>query len=118
MTRHGTIGQPQPAQHLQMKLTERQKKFLRHECHALKPVLATGDKGVTEAFLRELDGALEHHELIKIKVRAADRETRDSVIAELASASGAILVSRVGNIAALYRPRRKNPKIILPAAGR
>jgi hypothetical protein len=30
---------------------------------------------------------------------------------------GAILVSRVGNIAALYRPRKKQPGIILPKAG-
>lgn len=100
-----------------MNLTERQKKFLRHESHALKPVLATGDKGVTDAFKRELDGALEHHELIKIKIRAGDRETRDAAIAELTSSSGATLVSRVGNVAALYRPRRKKPKIVLPSAG-
>lgn len=101
-----------------MNLTERQKKYLRREAHALKPILATGDKGISDAFLRELDGALEHHELIKLKVRTSDRETRDAAIAELVSTSGATLVSRIGNIAALYRPsRKKKPKIVLPEAG-
>jgi RNA-binding protein len=100
-----------------MGLTERQKKFLRREAHNLKPVISVGDKGVTPALLKELDGALEHHELIKIRVRAGDRETRDASIAELVAATGALLVSRVGNIAALYRPQRKNPKLVLPTAG-
>ena len=100
-----------------MKLTERQKKFLRREAHALKPLLAIGDKGVTAAFLKELDGTLEHHELIKLKVRAGDRESRDAAIQEILAASKAILVSRVGNIAALYRPRATDPKIVLPKAG-
>ncbi len=100
-----------------MKLTERQKKHLRREAHALKPVLSVGDKGVTDAFLHELESTLEHHELIKIKVRVGDRTVRDQTIADITERARAILVSRVGNIAALYRQRRKNPRIILPPPG-
>jgi RNA-binding protein len=100
-----------------MKLTERQKKFLRREAHGLKPIMSAGDKGITDALLKELDGTLEHHELIKIKVRAGDRDSRDETIKQLLEASRAILVSRVGNIAALYRARSKDPKIVLPKAG-
>ena len=97
-----------------MKLTEKQKKHLRREAHSLKPILQLGDKGVTDSFLQELDGALEHHELLKLKVRAGDRDVRDEIIAEIAAKTRCVLVSRVGNIAALYRPRRKDPKIVLP----
>jgi RNA-binding protein len=100
-----------------MQLTERQKKFLRREAHNLKPVVSLGDKGITPALVKELNGALEHHELIKIKVRAGDREARDAAIAELAESTRAVLISRVGNIAALYRPNRKDPKLKLPAPG-
>ncbi len=100
-----------------MNLTERQKNFLRREAHNLKPVLSVGDKGVTPALLKELDGALEHHELIKIRVRSGDRDARNASIAELIATTGAVLISRVGNIAALYRPQRKSPKIVLPKAG-
>ena len=97
-----------------MELTERQKTFLRREAHNLKPVVTAGDKGITPALVQELDGALEHHELIKIKVRIGDRDARNLAIEELAKATKADVISRVGNIAAMYRPKKKNPKIVLP----
>jgi len=85
--------------------------------HDLKPVVTVGDKGVTDTVIKELHGALEHHELIKIKVRAGDREVRNATITELAEKTSAMLISRVGNIAALYRARKKDPKIVLPKPG-
>jgi len=100
-----------------MKLTERQRKFLRARAHALKPVIALGDKGITQGLIDELDATLEHHELIKLKVRTGDRETRDAAIEQLCADSSAVLISRVGNVATLYRPRRAKPGIVLPAAG-
>ena len=100
-----------------MKLTERQKKFLRGAAHDLKPVVTVGDKGITTAVAKELHGSLEHHELIKVKVRAGDRDARDAAIAKLAEKTSATLISRLGNIATLYRPRKKDPKIVLPKPG-
>jgi RNA-binding protein len=100
-----------------MKLTERQRKFLRTRAHALKPVIALGDKGITPAFLAELNATLEHHELVKLKVRAGDRTARDAAIEQLCAAARALLISRVGNVATLYRPRRVKPGIVLPATG-
>jgi len=100
-----------------MQLTERQKKFLRRHAHSLKPVVSAGDKGITPAVLAEIDNALEHHELIKVSVRIGDRDARDTAIDNLVESTGATLVSRVGHIAAFYRPREKKPGIILPKAG-
>jgi len=96
------------------KLTESQKKFLRREAHSLKPVVAVGDKGVTPTLLQELAAALDHHELIKVRVRAGDRTVRDEIIAKLSDQANATLITRIGNIATLYRPRKKKPTIILP----
>jgi len=100
-----------------MHLTERQKKFLRREAHNLKPVVSAGDKGISPAVLVEIENALEHHELIKISVRIGDRDARNVAISQLVDSTGATLLSRVGNIAAIYRPRKKKPGIILPKAG-
>jgi RNA-binding protein len=101
-----------------MQLTERQKKYLRREAHSLKPVVSAGDKGISPAVLGEIERALEHHELIKIKVRIGDRDARNAAIAEMVDTTGATLVSRVGNIAAIYRPRNEDPGIVLPKAGK
>lgn len=97
-----------------MKLTEKQKKHLRGAAHSLKPIISLGDKGITDAFVQELDATLEHHELIKLKVRAGDRDSRDQAIDEVIGRVSATLVSRVGNVATLYRARRKKPGIVLP----
>ena len=56
-----------------VELTPAQNRFLRGQAHGLKAMLQVGGKGITDALVAEVDGALEHHELIKVKVAAADR---------------------------------------------
>lgn len=97
-------------------LTSAQNRFLRGQAHELKAMLQVGGKGVTDAVLAELDGALEHHELIKVRIAAEDRDDRDGVIAALVERSGAALVQRIGHIAILYRPSRDRRQIVLPRA--
>ena len=97
-------------------LTAAQNRFLRGAAHDLKAMLQVGGKGVTDTLVAEVDGALEHHELIKVKVAAADREERDQLIAEIARRVDAALVQRIGHVAVLYRPSREKRQIVLPRA--
>ena len=77
-------------------------------------MLQVGGKGMSRALVAEVDNALEHHELIKVKVAAEDREARDAMIAELAKRTDAALVQRIGHTAILYRPSKDNRQIVLP----
>lgn len=95
-------------------LTNAQNRFLRGQAHGLKALLQVGAKGVTDAVVSEVDSALEHHELIKVRVSAEDREARDTMIGELAARTDAALVQRIGNIAVLYRQSRDKRQIVLP----
>ncbi|MGY1457044.1 MULTISPECIES: ribosome assembly RNA-binding protein YhbY [unclassified Luteimonas] len=95
-------------------LTAAQIRFLRGQAHGLKAMLQLGGKGLTDAVVAEVEGALGHHELIKVKVAAADREARDALMAELAKRSGAVLVHRIGHVAVLYRPNSEKRQIVLP----
>lgn len=97
-------------------LTNAQIRFLRGQAHGLKALLQIGAKGVSDAVIAELDLALEHHELLKVKIAAEDREARDTMIAELAERSGAALVQRIGHIAVLYRQSKDHRQIVLPRA--
>ena len=97
-------------------LPNAQIRFLRGQAHDLKAILQVGGKGITDALAAEVDGALEHHELIKVKVAAADREDRDAMIAALAERTGAVLVQRIGHTAVLYRPSKDQRQIVLPRA--
>ncbi len=95
-------------------LTNSQIRFLRGQAHDLKAMLQVGGKGITDALASEVDAALEHHELIKIKVVAGDRELRDQMIEELATRTGAALVQRIGHVAVYYRPSTEQRHIVLP----
>ena len=95
-------------------LTAAQTRFLRGQAHDLKALLQIGNKGVTPAFLAELDAVLEQHELVKVKVAGEDREARDAMISELAEKADAALVQRIGHTAVLYRPSKERRQIVLP----
>ena len=97
-------------------LTNAQIRFLRGQAHDLKAMLQVGGKGISEALLAEVDGALEHHELIKVKVAADDRELRDAMIADLVARTDSALVQRIGHTAVLYRPAKDKRQIVLPRA--
>ena len=97
-------------------LTSAQTRFLRGQAHELKAMLQVGGKGITDALVAEVDLALEHHELVKVKVGGEDRDARDAMIADLAGRVGAALVQRIGHTAVLYRPSRDHRQIVLPRA--
>ncbi|MCL4722151.1 MAG: YhbY family RNA-binding protein [Gammaproteobacteria bacterium] len=98
------------------KLTERQRKHLRGLAHGLQPVARLGSAGVTDAFLAELEAQLSHHELLKLRVTAADRSARDLAIEAILARTGADLVTRIGNVAVLYRRAPGEPRLVLPGA--
>ena len=97
-----------------MRLTESQKKYLRGLAHQKKPVVMLGNQGLTENVMKEIDKALEFHELIKIKVRVGDRKERDDVLARIVDAQECLLIQRVGNAATLFRRNADKPKIQIP----
>ena len=94
-------------------LTAAQTRFLRGQAHDLKALLQIDNKGVTPAYLAELDAVLEQHELVKVKVAGEDREARDAMIGELAEKADAALVQRIGHTAVLYRPSKERRQIVL-----
>ena len=101
-----------------MKLTESQKKHLRRLSHDAKPIVTVGDNGLTDNVLAELAGALAHHELIKVRVRADDRAARDLLLREIIERCHCELIRRVGHVATLFRRNHQKPKIALPGTGR
>ena len=97
-----------------MQLTEKQKKYLRGLAHDLKTIIHVGNSGVSAGLTAELNQTLEHHELVKVKVRVGDRKMCNAAIDAMLAATSACLVASIGNTAILYRRREKNPGIELP----
>jgi RNA-binding protein len=95
-------------------LTQSQKKHLRRLGHALDPVVLVGQHGFTPGIAAELDGALDAHELVKVRARTGDRDLRNEILSKLAETTGSELVFQVGNVGLFYRKNKELPKLLLP----
>lgn len=96
-----------------MAVNDKQKRYLRGLAHTLKPVVMIGNKGLTENVIAEIDNALEHHELIKVRLSGQEKAERTQMLNEIAEKTNADLVQVIGHIGGLYRPA-KEPTIQLP----
>jgi RNA-binding protein len=89
-------------------LTPRQRAGLKARAHALEPAVHVGKGGAQESVVRQVDEALAAHELIKLKIADADRDTREALATEFADRTGAAVVQRVGKVVVLWRPKRED----------
>ena len=97
-----------------MPLSKKQIKFLRAKCHDLHPGIMLGQKGLTDEVLNELDIALEHHELVKIKLSVEDRELRKQVATEICEKSGSQEIQSIGKTLSVYRVNPDRAIIDIP----
>lgn len=97
-----------------MALSASQRRYLRSLAHDLSPVILLGAKGATDAVVKELDLALTHHELVKVKLSGGDKDERQAQIRFLADGSGAENVQEIGHIVVLFRRNADDPKLALP----
>ncbi|MFT5133891.1 MAG: RNA-binding protein [Gammaproteobacteria bacterium] len=92
-------------------INKQQLKYLRSLAHDRKPIIWIGQHGLTDNVKEEINIALEHHELIKIKLRVGDRETRDKVCDAICAGSKAALIQKIGNTVTIYRHNDEAPVI-------
>ena len=88
-------------------MNNEEKKRFKAQAHNLKPVIMIGHAGLTPAVLAEIERALDHHELIKIKIRV-EREARVVISQQICADTQAALVQSIGQTLVVYR---KNPEL-------
>lgn len=94
------------SQNTNMGLTSAQIKRLRAESHRLnlKPVVIVGQKGLSENLQNEIDGALGHHELIKLRIPALGKTDKRELASQICARHHAQLIQSIGNVIVIYRP--------------
>lgn len=97
-----------------MPISPSQRRYLRSLAHDLHPVILLGAKGATAAVVKELDLALSHHELVKVKLSGGDKDEREAQIATLIDGTGADNVQQIGHTVVLFRRNEDEPKLALP----
>ena len=96
-----------------MAVNDKQRRYLKGLAHPLKPVVMIGNSGLTPNVLNEIEQALSHHELIKVRVSGQERADMKQMLDQIAEQTGADLVMVIGHIGGFYRPA-ETPKISLP----
>ncbi|MGH7787399.1 MAG: ribosome assembly RNA-binding protein YhbY [Candidatus Binatia bacterium] len=91
------------------------RRYLRGLAHALNPLVIVGQRGLTDAVVRQVDQALTDHELIKVRVAGEAPVHRDEASALLAERTGCEVAGTIGRVMILYRANPERPKIVLPA---
>lgn len=97
-----------------LKLTTAVKKQLFGLSHDLHPLVMIGQNLLTDAVIKEFEQAIDHHELIKVKMsfEADSPEERKQIRAAicqgiLEQTKGVELIKIVGNVAVFYKPSNK-----------
>lgn len=97
-----------------MPISPSQRRYLRSLAHDLHPVILLGAKGATPAVVKELDLALSHHELVKVKLSGGDKDEREAQTVFLIDGTGAERVQQIGHTVVLFRRNEDEPKLALP----
>ena len=99
-------------------MTGKQRRQLRALAHALKPVVVVGQRGLSDAVVSQIDGALTTHELIKVKVSPESPDEREASAELLRQGLGCEVAGIIGRVLILYRAHPENPKIrLIESAG-
>jgi RNA-binding protein len=85
-------------------LTNAQVRTLKARAQRLKATIKVGKEGLSSPFLAALNEALDYHDLVKVKFDDF-KEQKKELAPQLAQQSGSHLVTRVGNVVVLYRPK-------------
>lgn len=94
-------------------LNSRQRAQLRGLANSLNATFQIGKSGIVPNMVKQINDALEAHELVKIHVLDnCPLETRQACN-EMALATGADPVQVIGRKFIIYKPSEENPQIVL-----
>ena len=87
-----------------LSLPNAQVRDLKAQAQRLKATLKVGKEGLSPQFLAALDEVFKHHQLVKVKFEEF-KEQKKELAPQLAEKTRSHLVTRVGNVVVLYRPK-------------
>ena len=94
-------------------LTSKQRAQLRGLANGMQAIFQVGKGGIGDAFIKQVDDALEARELIKITVLENAQTTSRAVADEIAVKVKADVVQVIGSKFILYRESKEHKEIVL-----
>ena len=87
-----------------MKLTGKQKRFLRSQAHHLTPIFQVGKGGLNDDMVKQIGEAVEKRELIKVSLLQNTDEEVDDVALALEKALKVKAEQVIGRVIVLFKP--------------
>lgn len=97
-----------------MTITSKQRAYLRGLSNNVTAIFQVGKASLTPEIVKSVDEALEKRELVKLSVLKNCFDDPNQIADMLAERTRSQVVSVIGKKIVLYRPAKKNPKIMLP----
>lgn len=95
-------------------ITGKQRSYLKSIANNIDPIFQLGKNGLTENFVKQVDGALEAREIVKVNVLKNCALDPKDVASGLADELSAEFVQSIGRKFVIYRESVENKKIELP----
>ncbi|WP_027107675.1 ribosome assembly RNA-binding protein YhbY [Lacticigenium naphthae] len=87
-----------------MKLTGKQKQFLKSKAHKLSPLFQIGKNGISEETVNQIEKALEKRELLKVSLLQNTESSVEEVETAIESIPGATVVKTIGRVIIVFKP--------------
>lgn len=97
-----------------MEFTSKQRSYLKGLASNEDAIFQIGKSSITPTMVQAIDDAIEKRELIKISVLKNCMDDPRELADIVAERTHSNVVIVIGKKIVLYRPNRKNPKIVLP----
>ncbi len=97
-----------------MNFTSKQRSYLKGLASTEDAIFQIGKSSITPSLVQAIDDAIEKRELIKISVLKNCMDDPHELADIIAGRTHSNVVIVIGKKIVLYRPNKKNPKIILP----
>ncbi|MDD6811760.1 MAG: ribosome assembly RNA-binding protein YhbY [Lachnospiraceae bacterium] len=95
-------------------MTSKQRAYLKSLASNLNPIFQVGKSSLTPEFTEAIEEAFHTKELIKIAVLKNCMDDPNEIAQVVAERTHSQVVQVIGKKIILYKPDKKNPKIILP----
>ena len=97
-----------------MELTSKQRAYLKSLANSLDPIFQVGKSSLTPEFTESVGDAFNTRELLKIAVLKNCADDPREIAQAVAERTHSQVVQVIGKKIILYKPDKKNPKIVLP----
>ncbi len=80
-------------------------KQLRAAAHRnkIKAIVTIGMKGLTESVMEEIKSALNHHELLKIKIPALEKDEKKALVDNICTKTASQKIQTIGHTLIIYK---------------